>query len=293
MPDTTTPRCRARHSGLWAIEPHWLNVALAAYRNGSYPLVAFDDGEDAPRQSIARITEDGIGIIQMSGPMTKGRSKFGGVDTIEARNAIRSFAANSNVSAIVLSIDSPGGTVAGTDDLANDIANAARNKPVYAQIDDEGASAAYWIAAQASAVFANPSAHVGSIGVYAVIEDTSKQAEAAGVKVHVISTGGMKGAMADGTPVTPEQIAYAQERVDAANGMFTEAIRKGRKMSSTAIAKVNDGRVYGATDSLALGLIDGIQRMDDTMAMVRKERKARADSARRSRAMAMGRMRVT
>lgn len=290
--DTTTPRCRARHSGLWAIEPHWLNVALAAYRAGTYPLVAMDDDEDMPSRSIGRV-EDGIGIIQMSGPMMKGRSKFGGVDTVEARNLVRAFASDTNVSAIVLAIDSPGGTVAGTDDLAHDVATAAKAKPVYAQIDDEGASAAYWIASQASAVYANPSAHVGSIGVYAVIEDSSEAAAAAGVKVHVISTGGMKGAMADGTPVTDEQIAYAQERVDAANGMFTGAIKKGRRMSYAKVAKVNDGRVYGTTDSLALGLIDGIQRMDDTMAMVRKERKARADSARRSRAMAMGRLRVS
>lgn len=292
MPDTTTPRCRARHSGLWAIEPNWLSIALASYRAGTYPLVAFDDG-DASRPSPARVTEDGIAVIQMSGPMTKGQSKFGGVDTVEARNLIRAFAADTNISAIVLNIDSPGGTVAGTDDLAHDVASAARTKPVIAQIDDEGASAAYWIAAQASAVYANPSAHVGSIGVYAVIEDSSEAAAAAGVKVHVISTGGMKGAMADGTPVTPEQLAYAQERVNAANAMFTDAIRKGRKMSASAVAKVNDGRVWGAAESLSLGLIDGIQRMDDTMAMVRKERKARADSARRSRAMAMGRIRTT
>src|SRR5690606_31819803 len=128
------------------------------------------------------------------GAMTKQGSSFGGASTVRTRRAIRSAAADKSVSAIMLLIDSPGGSVSGTSDLADDVANAKKKKPVYAYIEDTCCSAAYWVASQCSAIYANPTAIVGSIGTYMVVADYSRMAENAGVKVHCISTGKYKGA---------------------------------------------------------------------------------------------------
>lgn len=267
-----TQKCLTRHLGVWAMTEYCLErwplwfAALHAIRGG-YPLPDIQArtrgrNDDEPLYHVV----NGVAIVPISGPMMKGDSKFGGANTVQIRQAIRGAVADDAVKSIMLHVDSPGGSVAGTDELARDIKRADLSKPVHAHIDDLGASAAYWVASQARKVTAGPAAEVGSIGVYAVIEDTSAAAALEGVKVHVVSTGPMKGALEPGTTVTAEQLAYVQERVDDMNGHFQAAILRGRaNMTGEQLAKASDGRVFGATEARKLGLIDRVQSFDDAM----------------------------
>src|SRR5581483_9650939 len=108
------------------------------------------------------------------GMLMKGQSSMGGTSTVMARRDIRQAVADQDVAGILLAIDSPGGTVAGTDDLAAEVRQARTSKPVWAAIDDLGASAAYWVASQTQRVTVNsPTALVGSIGTLQVIRDLS------------------------------------------------------------------------------------------------------------------------
>jgi len=283
-------KCVARHSGLWAVEPRWFQTQWAAIRTGTMVAMDVEDAEE--RSSVpTAMTEDGIALIAVNGPLMKGASKFGNVDTNQVRAAVRGATANTNVRAIVIQADSPGGSIAGIDNLANDVANAAKAKPTYVQVDDLAASAMYWVASQATGIFANPTDEIGSIGVYTVVEDSSKAAEAAGIKVHVVSTGGMKGAFADGVEVTEEQLAFLKSNVDEANRFFLQAIRKGRGMSESKVAAVATGEWWYAEAAKSLGLIDGVQRMDDTLAMIRKEMRLQASAARAKRQVAIARAR--
>src|SRR5688572_17496558 len=90
-----TPRCIARHSGLWCIEPRWMQAAWASIRAGTYRMLEPDEAE---KQSVppTRVTEDGIGILQMNGVMMKGASKYANVDTVEVRRVVRTWAADPN-----------------------------------------------------------------------------------------------------------------------------------------------------------------------------------------------------
>jgi ClpP class serine protease len=166
-------------------------------------------------------------VIEARGLLMKQQSWMGGTATLQLRRDIRAAAADPNVSAILLAIDSPGGTAAGTADLAADVRAAARQKPVWAQIEDLGASAAYWLASQADQVFANTARRpmVGSIGTYQTVYDLSAAAEQEGVKVFHFATGPLKGAGMPGTPVTEEQQADFQGRVDAVQDSFDAAVR--------------------------------------------------------------------
>jgi protease IV len=120
--------------------------------------------------------------------------------------------------------------------------------------------------AQASQIITNEMAEVGSIGVVAVIEDTSGMYEREGVKVHVISTGSMKGAFADGAPVTDEMLEDLQDKVDAINTVFKSTILSGRSIDSETLDKIADGRTYTAKQALDFGLIDSVQRLEDVVA---------------------------
>jgi signal peptide peptidase SppA len=210
-------------------------------------------------------------VVKLTGTLMKQQSSLGGnnTSTIAARRAIRSAAADPNVSGILLAIDSPGGTVAGTADLAADVKAASRKKPVIAHIDDLGASAAYWIASQADAVYANtPTALVGSIGTVLSITDSSGAGEKSGVKTMTFATGPLKAAGYDGTPITDEQAAYFQGLVDSLQQEFDAAVQRGRRLSDTKLAAVKSGAVYPAAEAQPLGLIDGVQPLEKSLALL-------------------------
>lgn len=254
--------------GAWLYEPERFMAQLAMLQRADIARHAA-----APQQSRSPYVnyaqgkgDQNIAIISAVGTLMKQASSYGGTSTIQLRRDIRQAANDSGVQAILLAIDSPGGTVAGTADLAADVRAAAKKKPVWAHIDDLGASAAYWLASQADAIYANsPTALVGSIGTVMTVYDYSAAAEKEGVKTLVFATGPLKGAGAPGTVVTDEQRAYFQGIVDDAQTHFDAAVKSGRGFSAAQLAAVRTGGVFGATQAKELGLIDGIRSLESTV----------------------------
>jgi len=255
---------------LWAIEPAWLRGVALRHLAGESAAAP------APRAGIGsaaayRLTEDGIAVIAVEGVLLKGGDEWGyGLGTVGLRRAVRQAAADPKVKGIMLLVDSPGGTVAGTAELAADVAAAARLKPLHAHIEDLGASAAYWIASQAGRLTATATSLVGSIGTYAVAWDLSRLAANAGIEVHVISTGMYKGAFAPGTRILPEHLKYVQKYTDALNEHFLAGVAAGRGMAIEAVREIADGRIHLAAEAQALGLLDAVESQDQAMAALRK-----------------------
>ena len=113
------PKCASRHIGDWLIEPYWMQEAVANLRAGR--LLRVDQGDiDAQRDPVLFVVDEGkIAHIMIQGPMMKGDSKFGGTNTVRTRRALRAAVADAAVRGIMIHADSPGGTVAGTNDLAD------------------------------------------------------------------------------------------------------------------------------------------------------------------------------
>jgi signal peptide peptidase SppA len=237
---------------------------------------------------VAKVGKETVAVVTLTGVLMKSvPSMQQGTSTIEARRAIRKAADDPDVSAILLAIESPGGTVSGTFDLAADIKAAAKKKPVWAQIEDLGASAAYAAASQADKIFANnATAEVGSIGTVMAVYDLSGQAEKEGIKTLVFKTGPIKGAGIPGSVITEEQQAHFQARVDEAQKSFDAAVQKGRGLTDKQLADVKTGGVFGATEALSRKLIDGIQSMDVTISQLAAE--ARRVNRTQSQARAAG-----
>lgn len=256
--------------GVWLLEPraaHGLyhlarSMDLTAHVRSA---LAQPQRVETPLQLLPGRGKSQIGLVAITGTMMKGQSSLGGTSTIAARRAIRQAAADPNVSGILLALDSPGGTSAGTADLAADVRAASRKKPVYAQIEDTAASAAYWVASVCDAVFANaPTALVGNVGTYLLMEDTSKANEEAGVKEIAFSSGPLK-VFGGGLGIDDAQAAHTQGIVDAIQQEFTKAVKSGRGLSEGRMEKVLSGAIFPAGEAKALGLIDGIQSMDVTL----------------------------
>lgn len=255
--------------GVWCHEPERFQAQWMFIRGTD--LAAHMAAGPPPRgvslELVPGTGDKSIAVLKATGTLMKQQPSMGGTSTIQLRRDIRQAAADQSVSAILLAIDSPGGTVAGLADLAADVRAARKKKPVWAHIDDLGASAAYHLASQADAIYANSAdALVGSIGTMAVVYDQSGLAEREGVKALLFATGPLKGAGTPGTVVTEEQRAYYQGLVDGMQKSFDHAVRVGRGMTRPQLDAVKTGGVFLAAEAKQLGLIDGIRPIGATLA---------------------------
>ena len=213
----------------------------------------------AEAEDYAYSVIDGVAVLSISGVMMKQHTSYGGgTSTVLVRRLLSKAMNDPQVRAIAFKLDTPGGTVAGTQELADDIAAAGQTKRTMAFCSDLTASAGYWIASQCGSIWANEMASVGSIGTYCVVADTSKAYADAGVVIHVVRAGAFKGAMTEGTPITEEQLSEAQRLVDGINAKFLETVSKGRGMSLDKVAALADGRVHLAKEAKAMGLVDHV-----------------------------------
>lgn len=257
--------CASAYMGLWLYETTRFMALSAKILSAPIPVAQVPKSVNDDEVMLYSVDNNGIASISIVGPMMKADSKFGGTSTVRVRRAIRTASTDTDVRGILIYIDSGGGTVAGTEALGNDIAVASKVLPVVAHIEDLGASAAIWAGSQASYLSANSSALVGSIGVAAMMYDTSGEFEQAGIKaIPIISDGAEKFKMTgvDGVEISDEQIAYWQNIINNTSDLFISAVAKGRKMSVSKVRKLADGRVHLAADALELGLIDSIGSED-------------------------------
>lgn len=211
----------------------------------------------AARKASEFAVRDGVAIVRVRGVMVKDPFWMDEISTIDITNNVRAAAADQSVTAIMLVIDSPGGSAGGIADLADAIYSARQSKPVVAFVDGMAASAAYWAASQASKIHLGRDGMVGSIGVYSVIRDWSEYHEKEGIKTHVIRTGAFKGTGVEGAPISEDELAEGQRVVNGFFEVFLADITRGRPlMSRERLLEVADGRVFIGQDAVTRGLAD-------------------------------------
>jgi signal peptide peptidase SppA len=210
---------------------------------------------------------NGVAIVPVVGPIAKYADifsiLFGGVSTVDIQQSLDSALADEGVTAVLLYVDSPGGTVNGTVDLADAVAQSS--KPTYAYISDSGNSAAYWVASQCDKVWINRAGYAGSIGVYTTVVDYSKAYEAEGIKVNLVKAGDYKGGGEPGTEVGPNVLAETQKLIDGVYDLFINQVADGRGMSVDRVRGFADGQTYIASEALGLGLVDAIVPSDQVI----------------------------
>lgn len=273
-------------STYWAMDPQKLAEILRVVERRAAGGVIGDDFKAAEPRPIARMVDlaavsggqganaGKVAILQMFGMLSQ---RMGMIEQSSGGTSMERFAVafdaalqNPEVRSIVLQIDSPGGSVAGTAELAQRIYDARGQKKVVALADSLAASAAYWIGSAAAEFWASPTALVGSIGVVTVHEDISQAAEAAGVRFTVIKAGKFK---AEGNPYEPlseEGLAYAQGTVDDYYSMFVRAVARNRGVSVDAVRNgFGQGRVVRTDPAKAEGMIDRAGTLDDVLVSLR------------------------
>lgn len=217
---------------------------------------------------------DGVAVIPVHGPILARSSMLLDAFGIEyttyggIRAAVGKAVADPNVRGILYDVASPGGDASGMTTAAAQIHAARALKPSVAYASGPMASAAYMLGSSAGKIVADPDAIVGSIGAFQVLADSSKAAEAAGVKLHVVAMGEHKGAGMPGTPVTDKHLAAAQELVNDLGMNFVKAVARNRGVSDEAALKLADGKVYAAARAQGAGLVDEVGTRDAALAHI-------------------------
>ena len=171
--------------------------------------------------------------------------------------------ANTDVSHIVLDIDSPGGSIFGAQELATKI--AASSKPTTAVANHVAGSSAYWLASQADELVVSPSGQVGDIGVYAIHTDSSGADAKEGLKRTLIKAGKYKAEGVVG-PLSDDARAAVQEMLDEYHQVFVAAVARGRGVNAGTVANgFGEGRMVLADEALSLGMVDRVGTLDQVL----------------------------
>lgn len=195
----------------------------------------------------------------------------GGTSTEWLAAVMKRLTADESVRAIVLDIDSPGGSTEGMITASDAIFAARQVKPVVAVANSMAASAAYWLASQAHEIVVEPSGSVGSVGVLMITVDMTAKLEKEGYKVEVIKFGTNKIEGHPWEPMSDETRAHFRSEVDAIGAVFHAHIARGREVSVESVATTyGEGRMFLADDAKARGMVDRIATLDDTITRLTK-----------------------
>lgn len=271
-----------------AVEPMILDEVPAGTLDVAGKNADVAEAVQAVEASVPRLPKVGgqIAVIPIRGKIAQHRGDWwGDTHTETVAGQIGSMMANPSIGAVVLDIDSPGGIVYGTPELAETIRNArGSGKPIYALANGMAASAAYWIGSAADKLFVTPSGEVGSIGVWSAHTDMSGFLEQAGVDITLVSAGKYK---VEGHPFAPledEAKAEMQQSVDRYQEMFLADVALGRTEKKSVVREAyGQGRMLGAEAAKRVGMVDGIATMPELLAGIMRPRQQR-----QSRGAALG-----
>ena len=251
-----------RATGQTGRQESFKQVALPAYIR---QLKLADAGsEEVPAN--AGSSEGRVAIIYAEGPIVDGEGQIGEVGGETFAREIRRLRNDSNVKAIVLRVNSPGGSVTASEHIQRELRLARDSKPVVVSMGSYAASGGYWISAYADRIFAEPSTITGSIGVFAVFFNVQQLGNNLGFTWDSVKTGRFADALSAVRPKTPEELALAQGFVDWTYDSFIHKVAEGRRLDPAKVQEIAQGRVWSGTAALELGLVDEIGGLAEAVA---------------------------
>jgi protease IV len=207
--------------------------------------------------------ERSVAVIYVAGTLATGDFQSSDATGSElVGREIRGAADDPLVEAIVLRVDSPGGSPVAAQEITADMEYAKARKPVVVSMGDIATSAAYEVSAHASRIYANPDTLTGGIGTIWIFTDVSTWLEHEGYNVTVVKSGADKDMGSPYRPLTAGEMDYAQKLVNASFERFLNDVVRERNVSRAAI---EDGRVIRGEDAVALGLVDRLGNLNDAI----------------------------
>ena len=219
-------------------------------------LFAFFLREDSPLRSGSR-----IGVVLIRGVI---------LDSKGPVEQIKKFRKDERVKALIIRIDSPGGSTAASQEIHREILRTLPKKKIVVSMGNIAASGGYYIAAAADKIVANPGTLTGSIGVIMQFSNLKELLHKIGVGMEVVKSGSFKDIGSPLRDMKPEERQLLEGVIKNVHGQFIEAVAQGRRLPKDQVAQIADGRIFSGEQAKTLGLVDELGSFEDAVDLVKK-----------------------
>lgn len=215
-----------------------------------------------------------IAVIYATGDISSGEGDDEAIGSDRLAKTIKEARLDSKIKAIVLRVNSPGGSALASDVIWREVLLAKKAKPTVVSMGDVAASGGYYISCAADRIFAQPNTITGSIGVFGIIPNIQRALEKKlGITVDTVNTNKYSDVGTGLRAVTEYEYNYIQKSVEKVYDTFTKRVAEGRNMTQAEVDSIGQGRVWTGTDALKIKLVDELGGLDDAIAYVAKKAK--------------------
>jgi protease-4 len=206
-----------------------------------------------------------VAVLYAQGNIVSGEGGVGQIGGDSLARQLRELRVDENVKAVVLRVNSPGGSALASDIIQREVRLLQKQKPVVVSMGDVAASGGYAISTYSNKIFAEPNTITGSIGVFSMNFNYQKLANQNGVTWDVVKTSKLADSMTISRPRTPQELAISQQMVNDIYEDFITKVSESRKLPKQQVAEIAQGRVWSGTDAKKIGLVDDIGGLNDAI----------------------------
>ena len=235
-------------------EDNFPNISLARYSGV------------AQREGMEETSENQIAVLHAQGNIVTGEGALDSIGSSRYAKKIRNLREDDAVKAVVLRINSPGGSATASDVILRELKLTQEEKPVIVSMGNTAASGGYWIALGGSQIFAQPTTVTGSIGVFGILPNIQELANENGITWDEVATGELAGLDTISRPKTEGELAVLQGTVDQIYNQFIDRVAENRDLSVEAVKEIAQGRVWSGKRAKELGLVDELGGLESAIA---------------------------
>ncbi|MFM6751234.1 MAG: signal peptide peptidase SppA, partial [Dolichospermum sp.] len=218
--------------------------------------ISLSDYAEVPGESVD--SNQKIAVVYAEGEIVNGRGNDGEIGGDRFAKIFSKIRENSQIKAVVLRINSPGGSATASEIMQREIKLTRQIKPVIVSMGDVAASGGYWIASDSHRIFAEPNTITGSIGVFGVLFNGQKLGNNNGITWDTVKTSEYADQQTISRPKSPQELEVYQRSVNRIYNLFLEKVSQGRKLPNAKVAEIAQGRIWSGIAAKKIGLVDEI-----------------------------------
>jgi protease-4 len=247
-------------------------------KDRSFRQISLEDYANLGIKSIEKESSDRkIAILYAEGEIVSGKGGIQEVGSDRFVKALRKLREDADVKAVVLRINSPGGSATASEEILREVLLTRKKKPVIVSMGDYAASGGYWLATGGDYIFAQEGTITGSIGVFGLLPNIEKIAKNNGITSDVVKTSPFADLKSSVRAKTPLELAIYQKSVNKVYDLFLDKVSEARNISKDKLNQIAQGRVWSGHNAKKIGLVDSIGGLEDAIAYAAKEAKLEKD----------------
>jgi protease IV len=242
----------------------------------SFRKISMDDYAEVANK-VEKSSSRKIAVLYAQGSIVNGEGGTGQIGGDSLARQVRELRLDKDVKAVVLRVNSPGGSALASDIIQREVRLLQKEKPVVISMGDVAASGGYWISTYSNKIFAESNTITGSIGVIGINFNYQKLANSNGITWDVVKTSKLADGNTIARPRTPQELAISQQMVNDIYDDFLNKVSESRKLPKQKVAEIAQGRVWSGVDAKKVGLVDDIGGLNDAIAYAAKAAKLDKD----------------